>query len=204
MTLDPFAVTDAPAAAPAATEKQRDWVKQLTAEAAAMARLIGDEDRAKVVEGADFTATFLDRSATSVVIDRMMRANDETKAAHGIKYPQIDAEVQRAHNARTAALGAGIYLVDETVYRVAISKNNRPYAYVLKTSEDELGEPTSWWEYEGGAIKNIPTDAAPITVDQAAAFGHRTKVCAICATPLKNKTSLQRGIGPVCYGKMTG
>lgn len=55
--------------------------------------------------------------------------------------------------------------------------------------------------YVAGAIKSL-TPADRMSLDDAKAFGIRYGVCCVCGAPLKDATSVARGIGPVCITKV--
>lgn len=55
------------------------------------------------------------------------------------------------------------------------------------------------FRYQPGALRLA---AIPMTLDEAAAFGHETGRCCCCARKLTNPDSIAAGIGPICAGRM--
>ena len=97
----------------------------------------------------------------------------------------------------------GLYLVDGDVYKVqiAVHGSGKPYA---KTLDFETGK----FEYANGAIYNVNVKA-PMTKAEAQEIAkkYRSNVelesyCFICGLPLTDETSMDRGIGPICWGKL--
>lgn len=61
---------------------------------------------------------------------------------------------------------------------------------------------TKWtWEYAPGVGRTL-AGMAPLTIEEAAKFGHLHGVCVVCAKELTNPKSVQAGIGPVCAKRL--
>lgn len=61
---------------------------------------------------------------------------------------------------------------------------------------------TKWtWEYAPGVGRTL-AGLEPLTVTEAAKFGHLHGVCLVCAKELTNPKSVQAGIGPVCAKRL--
>ena len=54
------------------------------------------------------------------------------------------------------------------------------------------------FRYQPGALRLA---AIPMTLEEAAAFGHQTGRCCCCARKLTNPESVAAGIGPICAGR---
>jgi hypothetical protein len=93
-------------------------------------------------------------------------------------------------------VGAGMYqTADGTIYKVRLSKTNgNPYA--LRLDPDSRS-----FEYEQGAIRSLSADNR-LTVEQAKAFGAEHGICCVCGADLTDPTSVARGIGPICEGRL--
>lgn len=91
---------------------------------------------------------------------------------------------------------AGVYMLDEIVYRVKPSQQGRLYALAFDPE-------TQSFEYAAGAIKRLSSEDL-MTVEQAEKFGQRFGICAVCGRVLTNPKSITRGIGPVCADKLGG
>lgn len=90
----------------------------------------------------------------------------------------------------------GYFLAGDAVIRVQASKDNptRRYAKALEGTK---------WVYRPGLIFQV-TEADRISLEAAAAHGHRTGQCMICGRTLTVKASIDRGVGPVCWGRLGG
>lgn len=97
----------------------------------------------------------------------------------------------------------GLYLVDGDVYKVqiAVHGSGKPYA-------KKLDFQTGKFEYANGAIYNV-NFRAPMTKEEAQEIAkkYRSNVelesyCFICGLPLTDETSMDRGIGPICWSKL--
>lgn len=90
----------------------------------------------------------------------------------------------------------GFYVFDGRIFRVQLSKANRPYAKVLlQEASDDRGV----WAYDGR--KNFRNLTERLTLDEAAAYGLAHGYCLICGRELTDPNSVERGIGPICAGK---
>jgi hypothetical protein len=107
----------------------------------------------------------------------------------------LDAPRKPATNAATP----GYYLAGGRVVRVQANQaNTATYAKVLIIKD---GQRKGTWTYTPGLAATLAT-ATPLTVEQAAAMGHATGVCVICAAELTDPKSIERGIGPVCIKRL--
>lgn len=106
------------------------------------------------------------------------------------KLPDRPIEVKVA-----AELEAGIYLLNDTVYKVqrAVHGSGRMYAKML---DKETGR----FEYASGAVKSIKPEHK-MTLDQAKEYGAIYGVCCACGRTLTDENSIEQGIGPVCIKK---
>ena len=68
----------------------------------------------------------------------------------------------------------------------------------------ETGERVSFeFAYAPGAIRMLAPDMR-MTMEQAKTFGIQYGVCCVCAAWLKDATSVERGMGPVCRKRIEG
>lgn len=100
----------------------------------------------------------------------------------------------------------GYYVVESTtgepkVYVVVEGKNKRRVAKELHLPFAKGGRAT--WIYAKGMVYRL-AEQAPVTVQQAASFGHLHGWCICCGKPLDVPLSVQAGIGPVCVKKHFG
>lgn len=58
------------------------------------------------------------------------------------------------------------------------------------------------WDYMGKASRFIEAGTPKLSIEEAAKFGKMTGSCAVCARRLDVPESVERGIGPVCFGRM--
>lgn len=104
--------------------------------------------------------------------------------------------VEAATPQRPPVTEAGVYMLEDVVYRVKPSQQGRLYALAFDPE-------TQSFEYAAGAIKRLSSEDL-MTVEQAERFGQRFGICAVCARVLTNPKSITRGIGPVCADKLGG
>lgn len=103
-----------------------------------------------------------------------------------------------------APLEPGLYRRGDDVYRVQASRETgRLYAKRLVAIGGERllrdsGEVVHFeFVYDSGAVYRLAA-ADRMTLTEACEFGIRTGTCAVCSAPLKDATSVARGIGPTC------
>jgi hypothetical protein len=97
-------------------------------------------------------------------------------------------------------------------YYVVENEAGTPFVYVVVESKKSghkvakrLVRPTvpgarAKWVYAKGAVFKL-AKYEPITVQQAASFGHLHGWCVICGANLDKPLSVEAGIGPVCVKK---
>ena len=88
--------------------------------------------------------------------------------------------------------GEGFFVKGDDIWKVKATKVGKLWAH---------RKVASGWEFDRAASFSL-TDSDRITVEQAAAFGHRTGNCLICSRELTEQSSVERGIGPVCITKI--
>jgi len=93
--------------------------------------------------------------------------------------------------ARVELIAGRVYATaDGTVVRVQESRTSgKLYGKVWQDGS---------FEYAAGALRDI---VRPLTLEEAAAFGHETGRCCVCARELTDPASIAAGIGPVCAGR---
>ena len=92
----------------------------------------------------------------------------------------------------------GWYMVGETPWKV---QHNREHTGLYAKRLDVIDGSGSW-EYVQGGLRVIATKGTPMTVEQAAEFGKLYSVCAVCGRELTLEESIERGVGPVCAGRL--
>jgi hypothetical protein len=113
--------------------------------------------------------------------------------------PVLDASIVPEAPAARPLVGEGYYLMNDHVYNVARSRSSQRL-YARRLVLVGYGRRARWL-YERGAYFNL-TDEMSLTVEQAARLGHLHGVCMICGRTLTDPESVERGIGPVCYGRL--
>ena len=100
-----------------------------------------------------------------------------------------------------ATLSVGMYrTADGTMYRVHESRESGRL-YAKRMEWDMLTESKPRFEYDKGAVYRL-TRADRMSVEDARAWGVLTGVCCVCGAFLTDAKSVERGIGPVCEGKV--
>lgn len=128
-----------------------------------------------------------DKRAASVLIEELLTA----------PYKAKDDTAPEAY--QPAELEDGFYGFNGLIVKVQHGKESgRQYALVMEPGE--RGERGSW-VYGPGVVRDL-TPAHRLTTEDAAAFGHVYGICGICGATLTDPESIERGIGPVCAGKL--
>ncbi len=92
----------------------------------------------------------------------------------------------------------GMYRKDGQIYKIqiAVHGSGRPYA-------KKLVEVDGGWEFvKAPGMQFRLTAEDRMTLEQAQEFGKLYGVCCRCAADLTDEESIERGMGPVCAGKM--
>jgi hypothetical protein len=96
------------------------------------------------------------------------------------------------------------YYVRHTANEFVVVIENRAktntYAKRLEVSKNAAGRTTARWKYVAG-LGFAVADLTPMTLQEAAKFGHLHGVCFVCCKQLTDPESVKRGIGPVCAKK---
>jgi hypothetical protein len=92
----------------------------------------------------------------------------------------------------------GYYTKDGQYYVVVMNKA-KSHTYAKQLTESPTGKVT--WEYIPGAVRRLG-DLEPLTLEEAAKWGHLSGKCIVCCRPLTDPKSVTDGIGPVCAKKV--
>lgn len=167
-------------AGPAATPKQREFLRGLIAE------LDGADGPAATLREAAVAILdleTLDRRTASYTIGRLMDARREYR--------------KRQYKATVDGLEEeGMYRLGVRIYRVKRSEAGRLYAMELVV---ERGLPR--FMYDRGAIFNLRPEHR-MSVEEAAEHSRKIGACCVCGTTLTDPKSIARGIGPVCASRV--
>lgn len=91
----------------------------------------------------------------------------------------------------------GFYLKDGQVYKVAFNRaKTRTYARRLVV---ELGKPH--WHYAEGLVFEL-NESHRVTPQAAKQYGDLHHYCLCCGRELTKPVSVDRGVGPVCWGRL--
>lgn len=171
--------TAAPAAAPTgarlATEKQMDFLRKLVSEKDFYSLV--DSDRKKVTwfnNGGHPTAA----GASALIDVLLVTVNDDRKVAT----PEIEA---------------GVYVLPTgELVRVYFGQQSGHMLAKVVVDGD--------LEYKGKAERVLVPGSRKATVEEVGSWGRATGTCLVCSRKLDDPESVDRGIGPVCYGRMAG
>lgn len=96
----------------------------------------------------------------------------------------------------------GYYVKDNGDYLVVVENKNKTatYAKRLEVQKAPGRRARARWVYAPGE-GTLVAHMTPMTLVQAAKFGHLHGVCFVCCKALTDPASVQRGIGPVCAKK---
>jgi len=97
----------------------------------------------------------------------------------------------------------GYYATDagDFVFVKANKAGTRTYAVALTSRTSETGRTTWSWDYAPGTAATLAA-AHPMTVQEAAAFGHLHGICIRCLKALTDPVSATLGYGETCAGHM--
>lgn len=97
------------------------------------------------------------------------------------------------------------YAVGDEIYRVKRSLSSGVLlAYKLTIPGPEYGEKAkASWDYQGRADRfvSVADGAKLLERDEASAWGRRYGYCSACRAKLTKHESIDRGMGPICYGQ---
>jgi hypothetical protein len=97
----------------------------------------------------------------------------------------------------TAKATPGYYVQGDDVYVVVENKaKTSTYAKRMVVTGN-----TGRWEYAPGVGRTL-AGLEPLTVARAATLGRLHGVCMVCGRTLTDPESVERGIGPVCAGRL--
>lgn len=90
--------------------------------------------------------------------------------------------------------GPGMYVLDDG--RVVKVQKARGKEHLYTKVHDPA---TGRFEYLAGGLRRI---VRRLTLEEATAYGQLTGICMVCGAELTNEDSIERGIGPICAGKL--
>ena len=105
----------------------------------------------------------------------------------------------------------GWYVVDGEPWKVQWNRERtRKYAKrLVRRDPAAVREPVpdvgaGSWEYVPGGLGIVARKGSRMTIEDAERYGKLYGVCAVCGRTLTFEGSIERGIGPICYGRITG
>ena len=164
------------------TDKQASFLRRLAQERDVM----GGQPAELALAALENALPTLTVSAASAMIERSLKAplRDEAKASTRMTYGDVQP---------------GYYFLkaeNEFIVVVMNKAGTRRYAKRLLVTEHN-GRKKASWEYAPGLVLSAG-GLEPMTLEQAAEFGHLHGVCFKCCKPLTDPESVKRGMGPVC------
>lgn len=157
-------------------------------------------------------------TATPVLADQAQGKLDNARVSHLFKVlkakpvvkKSLGTSIQQGHGPVAAVKTApkpvdvldkiteGYYVLDGTFYKVMKNRDRtRLYARRLVATPNQ--KPI--WEYDKGVIFKLSL-SNKVTKEQAKAFGDIYHYCFCCGRELTVPLSIERGVGPVCWGKL--
>jgi hypothetical protein len=132
---------------------------------------------------------------TSLMIEAWETSGILTKGYVSAQIEEFKGLPKRAQKAAEP----GYYTYDGDMYVVVKTRDGkRTYAKHLER-DPHTGH---WsWEYAPGSGR-VLADFKPLTIEEAAAFGHLHGKCVVCLRQLTEPASVKAGIGPVCRKKV--
>lgn len=96
----------------------------------------------------------------------------------------------------------GIHFINDTVYKVQVAHqgSGKKYAKKLIVGSEQGAD---GWLYVGrDKTFHQLSDDTLMTLEQAKKFGRLYGMCCVCGATLTDETSIERGIGPICEGRL--
>lgn len=163
-----------------ATEKQMAFIARLVKEVADFSPLdIAQQDYLTQMKGQEQ----ISKDGASYLISGLLRCD---------KKPRAMAQ-------------PGYYAKQDGTYLVVVTNRagNATYAKRLDVTKEDGRRAKARWVYAPGEGQEV-AHMSPMTLAEAAKFGHLHGVCFVCCRALTDPESVQRGIGPVCATKFGG
>ena len=164
------------------TDKQAAFLRRLARERDVM----GGQPAELALAALENALPTLTKKGASAMIERSLKAplRDEAKASTKMSF----GDVQPGY----------YYLTAEDIFIVVVMNKagDRRYAKKLVVREQN-GRKKAEWLYAPGLVLGV-AGLEPMTLEQAAQFGHLHGVCFKCCKPLTDPESVKRGMGPVC------
>lgn len=167
------------------TEKQLAFIKDL----------VGEE----AYQQTESQLSMLTCQIASTVIDELKEARRQLRAKQAVPTTDVRGKPVRAE------APVGFHFYGGIVYRIRISGTGNSYA----TEFVPQGEGRGWsFEYRGKRPFNFLSESTLMTREQAQEFGREFGICVKCGAVLTDDervngtdglTSIQRGMGPVCF-----
>lgn len=144
-------------------------------------------------------ATRTDKGADEAAIRELAKAwaQNSSKAAVSKAIDNLSKQTAALPKAKAPTVEPGYYSVNGETFTVVLSKTSgKPYA---KKWVVLPGAKKATWQYAPGGVYALE-GIAPMTLDEAKAFGHSHGYCIRCGALLTDPNSVEAGIGPVCAG----
>lgn len=171
-----------------ASDRQLEYLKSLGAQRS-WDTLDGDVYE-RIFDVMTGSGKFISKAEASRAIDALLRCPTE---------PEVDVETGEI---LVPVTEEGMYRHDGQIYRVQRAKTTgNLYAKHLDVRDNGDGTHTGVFTYAGGMIRQLSATER-LTEDQARELGRLWSFCIVCAAELTDPTSIARGIGPVCAGRV--
>lgn len=121
--------------------------------------------------------------AAEVVDELMATTPAEVDSRPALVFPEFKLEDGQLHEHKSE------------VYKISVSAKGYPYASKLMNRE---GKPV--WQYTPGIANNLSA-LTLMTKERQSELGRIMTYCVNCGAHLTHPVSIERGMGPVCYGK---
>lgn len=173
--------------APAATDKQLSFIERLLDERdISRGKYTGDElvesRRAQVATFKQVRPT-LTKSAASQMIERLLDCP---------KFPREETKPQ-------VEIDEGMYFLDGVIFKVQRAVHGSGRLYAKRLIADDYGK--ARFAYAPGIVKVLRPEFK-LTKEQAQEWGALYGTCCRCGRTLTAEDSIERMMGPVCFGKM--
>lgn len=132
----------------------------------------------------------------SIVAQGQVRPLSEKQTACLVRFV-AEAAPAAEPKAIEQASPEGFYSRDGVIYKVQHNLSHTGFYAKRLDVVDGKGE----WTFVAGLARTLRPEER-LTLEQAAAFGHLYGICGICGRELTDEASIERGIGPVCMGKV--
>lgn len=179
-----------------ATDRQIDFMLRL-ADERDLSDVLGTR-LAGVVEAHRSGADVISKAKASEIIEFLLNLPPR---------PGVEVVRHQASDLNLSGLSEGHYAVGDVLFRVQTPEAGRWAGWVFVKNGSEYVDEKFGSQKPGQTYRGLHADlVAVILEDPLEALSHYGKItgrCGVCGRTLEDEVSVARGIGPVCWGRLS-